>query len=57
MNGQSTDTGNIGYTGHRTKIIKTKTQHRKLKKMSNTNSQKNGGEPRCSLRVGSTCLL
>jgi hypothetical protein len=30
-NGQSRDTANITYSRHRTKIKKTKTQHRKLK--------------------------
>jgi hypothetical protein len=39
-NGQSRDTGNIGYTRHRTKTNKTKTQHR-TKKMSNTDPTKN----------------
>jgi hypothetical protein len=39
MNGQSRDTGNIGYTRHGTKTkakTKSTTQHRKLKKTRNT---------------------
>jgi hypothetical protein len=31
-NGQSRETVNIGFTRHRTKTNKTKTQHRKLKR-------------------------
>ena len=35
-NGQSRDTGNTGYTRHRTKTNKTKNITQKTKKMSNT---------------------
>jgi len=34
MNGQSSDTGNIWYTIHRTKTNKPNTQHRKLKRLA-----------------------
>jgi len=33
-NGQSRDTGNIGYTRHRTKTNKTKNTKQKIKKLS-----------------------
>ena len=39
-NGQSRNTGNIGYTRHRTKTNKTKTQHRNLKWVINTDPTK-----------------
>jgi len=42
-NGQPRDTGNIGYTRHRTKTIKKNTTQ-KTKDMSNTDPTKNGGE-------------
>jgi len=42
-NGQSRDTGNIGYTRHRTKTNKTKNTTQKTKK---DDPQKTGGEPR-----------
>jgi len=52
-NGQSRDIGNIGHTRHKTKTNNTTTkkpqhnttQHRKLKKMSNTTEPRN----RCAL--------
>jgi hypothetical protein len=51
-NGQSRDTGNIGYTRHMTKTNKTKNTTHKTKELSNTDPhQKSGGEPNCSLRV------
>jgi hypothetical protein len=37
---QSRDTGNIGYTRHRTKTNKTKNTTQKTKKMSNTDAHK-----------------
>jgi len=56
MDGQSTETGNIVYTRHRTKTKKK--QHRKLKKMSNTDTAKNtGGKPRCPRKISSFCIL
>ena len=48
---QSRDTGNIELTRRIAKTNKTKTQHRNLKIMSNTNpTKKTGGEQRCSRR-------
>ena len=41
-NGQSRETGNIGYTRRRQKKTQ-KTQHRKLKKISHTDPTKNRG--------------
>ena len=45
QNEQSRDTGNIGHTRHRRRHTKNKntTQHRKLKKMSNTDTTKKLG--------------
>ena len=40
-NGQSRETGNIGYTRHRTKTNKTKNTTQKTRKMSNTDPTKN----------------
>ena len=40
-NGQSRETGNIGYTRHRTKTNKTKNTTQKIKKMNNTNPTQN----------------
>jgi len=57
-NGQSRDTGNIGYTRHRTKI-NTKTLHytENLKEQQHGPHQKTGRETRCSWRVGSSLLI
>jgi len=57
QNGQSWETGNIGYTGHRTMSNKTKNTTQKTKQMNNTEPTKNQGEgePRCSRRV--RCLV
>jgi hypothetical protein len=40
-NGQSRYTGNIGYTGYRTKTHKQSRSKKTTEKMSNTNSTKN----------------
>jgi hypothetical protein len=40
-NGQSRETGNIGYTRHRTNTNKTKNITQKIKKMSNADPTKN----------------
>jgi hypothetical protein len=53
MNGQSRDTGNIVYIRHRMKTNKTQ----KTKKTSNTDTTKNRGEPRCSRRISSSCVI
>ena len=42
LNGQSRDTGSIGYTRLRTKTNKAKNKTQKTKKMNNTDSTKNG---------------
>ena len=42
-NGQSIENNNIGYTRHKTKTNKQKTQHRKLTKMDNTDPTNNWG--------------
>jgi hypothetical protein len=42
-NGQSRETGNIGYTRYGTRTSKTKTQHRKPKKMNNMDPTENRG--------------
>jgi hypothetical protein len=51
-NGESRDTGNMGYTRHSMKTSKRKNTTQKTKKMSNTDPKKPGGE-----RVRSSCLL
>ena len=51
MNGQSRDIGNIGQTIHRTKTKnKTKNTTQTIKKMSYTDTNKTGGDPRCLRR-------
>ena len=51
-NGQSRDTGNIGYTGQRRKTNKAKNTTQKTKKMSNTDHNQqpgvNSGASECS---------
>jgi hypothetical protein len=56
-NGQSRETGNIGYTRYRTKTNKTKIHYRKLEAMSNTDPPKTGGETMCSRTVSSSYFL
>ena len=45
-NGQSRETANTGHTRHRTKTTTTKTTTQKTKKISNTDPQKAGVNPR-----------
>ena len=54
---QSRDTGNIGYTKHRSKTNTTKTQHRKLKRSATRTPSKTGGEPRYLRRISSSCFV
>jgi hypothetical protein len=53
-NGQSRETGNIGYTIYRTKMNELKTQHIKLKRWASRDPT--GGENRCWRRVSSYCI-
>jgi hypothetical protein len=53
-NGQSRETGNIGYTRHMTKTNKKKNTTQKTKKMSNTGFTKNRSELRCPRRACSS---
>jgi hypothetical protein len=57
-NWQSRDTGNIGYTRHRTKTKhKNTTQHRKLKRWVAWTPPNTWNEPMCLLMIRSSCLL
>ena len=49
-NGQSRDIGNIGQTIHKTKTSKTKNTTQTITKMSYTDTNKTGGDPRCLRR-------
>ena len=59
MNGQSTDTDNIGHTRKRTNTNKKqkKTQHRKLNDEQHGPCRQSGGKARCSRMVSSSWFL
>jgi hypothetical protein len=55
-NGHSSKTGNIGYTRHRAMTKNKHDTENKNGEQHGPNQNKTGGEPRCSLRVGSSCF-